>query len=583
MARTVPDLLFACVDRDPDQLAVFWPEGGVFLGMTRMDSAREVARLARGLADLGVGKGTVVAIVAETRKEWAHCDLALLCLGAITIGIYPTLLREQVAYQLAHSEARIALVEDAEQAAKVAAIRDQVPALQHVVTMEPVEGHPSLVDVACDVDLDWLRARAAQVGPDDVATYIYTSGTTGPPKAAILTHGNFVAVSEATLEIANIGPADRALVWLPLAHALQRFTVYRGLLEDGVGYFAESIEKLPEALVGSRPTVLATVPRMMEKVRDRALSAVQARGPLAKRIFEWAFAVGHAHLACREERRPVPLGLRLQWRVADRLVFRHIKARMGGALRLLICGGAALNPDVARWFAAMGITVLEGWGLTETCAPATLNRETDFRFGTVGKPIPGVSIRIAEDGEVLVKSPGTFQGYFKDPEATAAVFSDGWFHTGDIGFVDEDGFLVITDRKKEILVTSGGKNIGPVNIEQRLERSPYVGQAVAIGSERPYLVALLVPDAEALEALARRAGLPDEPLGARLQRTEVEALFQDAVREANRELAQFETVKCFAVLPTAFSVETGELTPTLKLKRRVVSEKYAAEIEALYA
>jgi long-chain acyl-CoA synthetase len=575
--------MFGCVDREPDQLALFWPEGGVYKGQTRSELVLEVVRLARGLAELGVETRSVVAIIANTRKEWAQVDLAILSLGAITVGIYPTLLPEQVAYQLRHSEARIAVVEDAEQAAKVAGLREQLPALKQVVTIDPVEGTPCLADVERDADMDWLRARAAQIGTDDVATYIYTSGTTGPPKAAILTHGNFVAVSEATLGIANVGRKDRLLVWLPLAHALQRFTVYRALLEEGVGYFAESIDKLPEALVGCRPTVMATVPRMLEKVRDRAMSAVQARGPMAKRIFGWAFAVGRERLAHLEARRPIPLGLALRWRLANRLVFRHVKARLGGALRLLISGGAALNPDVARWFGAMGITVLEGWGLTETCAPATLNRETDFRIGTVGKPIPGVSIRIAGDGEVLVKSPGMFLGYFKDPEATAAVFTDGWFRTGDIGSLDDDGFLVITDRKKEILVTAGGKNIGPVNIEHRLERSPYVSQAVAVGSERPYLVALLAPDEEALEEFARREGLPEEPLAARLQQTAVEALFQDAVREANRELAQFETIKRFAVLPNAFSIETGELTPTLKLKRRVVSDKYAAEIEALYA
>ncbi len=585
MARTVPDLMMEALERGPDLRSIYWCEGGTWRSQTRSESVAQVSGIARGLAERGVGRGVAVAILSNTRPEWAAVDLAILSLRGVTVGIYPTLLPDQIAYQLRHSGVALAIVEDADQAERLASVRDQVPSLEEIVVIEPTAGWPSLSELAGPADLGWLRERVAEVEPDDVATHIYTSGTTGKPKAAVLLHRNFVGVVEATRDLATLGPEDRGVIWLPLAHSLQRFASYRGLLEDGEGWYAESIDKLPEALLAARPTVLASVPRMLEKIHHRAHVAVAERGGLAKRLFDRAFAIGHRRLAYLERGAPVPGLLELRWRFWNRLVFRKVRARMGGALRLLVSGGAALNPVVARWFGAMGVIVLEGWGLTETCAPATCNREDAFRIGTVGRPVPGVELRIAEDGEILVRGPGVFQGYHADPEASAACMTDdGWFRTGDIGTIDAEGFLRITDRKKEILVTAGGKNIAPVPIEKRIERSPYVSQAVVVGSERPYLVALLVPDDEALDLFGRQAGLPEgEDLAARVARPEVRALFEAAVAEANEGLARFETVKRWCVLPRTFSVESGELTPTLKLKRRVVQERHAEDIEALYA
>jgi len=583
VGETIPALLFENVDRSPDRVSIYWAaDGGVWKALTTRESAIEVARLARGMADRGVGKGTCVAILSDTRREWNAVDFATLCLGGVTLGIYPSMLADAVIWQLRHGRAKVLVVENAAQAAKVMARRGELPDLEHVVSIEPVDGLPGLASWRGEGDLAWLRGQAMAVQPGDTATIIYTSGTTGLSKGVVLTHGAFVAVAKATIGLIPVDPGDRSVVFLPLAHSFQRFTVYRGLLEDVVGYYAESLDKLPEALVAARPQILASVPRMLEKIRAKVLATVDAKGGATKRIFDRAFAVGKERIGRVERKERVGLALELQWRFYDRLVFSKIRERLGGQIRVLVSGGAALDPEVARWYGAMGIIVLEGWGLSETCAPATCNTPDDFRFGTVGKPIPGVEVRIADDGEILVRGPGLFAGYFEDAAATAEVVRDGWFYTGDIGEFDRDGFLKITDRKKELIVTAGGKNIAPVPIEKRIERGALVGQAMVIGSEKPYLVALLVPDDEALAALAKRSGWPDEAIERRLERAEVRAALQAAVDEANAELARFEQVKKWAAVAVPFSIESGELTPTLKLKRRVVSQRHAAAIAALY-
>jgi len=585
MKDTVPGLLFHRAALAGDAPCFFWKDPEAAGGWASQDMAtslRELSGVARALERLGSGPGVTTAILSETRREWVAVDLANLCLGGVTVGVYPTLLPRQIAYQLAHAEVRVLVVEDAAQAAKIAGIRDQVPTLEAIVSLEAAPGLERLQDLAAPEDHAWLEARSQAVEPDDVATYIYTSGTTGEPKGAVLTHGNFVTVARASQTAVPTRPGDRSLIFLPLAHSLQRFAVYRGLMEeDGEGWFT-TIDDFQEALAAARPQVLATVPRMLEKIRSRAQAKVAERGGIVKTLFDWAFRVGLARSHRLETGAPVPTTLAWQYALADRLVFSRIRERLGGEMRCLVSGGAALNPDVARWYHAMGITVLEGWGLTETSAPATANREDDFKFGTVGKALPEVELHIADDGEILVRGPGIFREYLKNPEATADALADGWFHTGDIGALDAEGFLRITDRKKAILVTAGGKNIAPLPIETRLEYCDYVETSVVIGSERPYLVALLTPDEENLDAWASQNGLPAEDLATRLERPEVRALFDAAVADANRDQARFEQVKKYALLPTSFSDQTGELTPTLKLKRRVINERHGEVIDALY-
>jgi len=384
----------------------------------------------------------------------------------------------------------------------------------------------------------------------------------------VLTHRNFVSIVESSALVLPTYPGERSIIFLPMAHVLQRFAIYVGLSNDLEGWFCSHIPHLPQVLQVARPHVLATVPRMLEKIKATAEQRAAARGKAATRIFAWSIAVGTQYSRLLRAGAPVPRALSLQHRLADRLVLSKIRANMGGCMRQFISGGAALGTDVAEFFEACGIQVREGWGLSETCAPAATNAEADFKLGTVGRALPGVEIKLAEDGELLVKGPGNFLCYHKDPDATSeAHTADGFFKTGDIGEIDGEGFIRIVDRKKELIVTAGGKNIPPVNIEKRLEGG-IVDQAVVIGSERPYLVALLTVSAE---------------LAADLGEAEVADRVAAKVAEANAGLPSYETVKRFAILPEPLSLEKGELTPTMKLKRRAICARHAAQIEALYA
>lgn len=571
---------FVPADRDPHSRGKPSTAHPGWNAYTFADCLGHVSGLACRLRALGVGTGVPVAILAETSHTWSAIDLATLCLGGITVGIYPTLMPDQVAYQLAHSEARVLVVEDQAQLDRLAGHLDEIDTLVHVLSMRPGDSAPPLTPAEPDPAL--LRTEAAKVQLDQVATYVYTSGTTGDPKGAILTHGNFDAVVRSSQQALPMQPGDRSIIFLPLAHSLQRMTLYRGLAEDAVGYYAPSIQALPETIQVARPHVLATVPRMLEKIKATAEAKAAARGDRAKGVFDRAFVAGIKAAQLRRQGQSLPFKLRAQLALYDRLVFRKVRAGMGGHLRLLVTGAAALSVDVADWFEALGIQVREGWGLTETCAPATTNRLDNYRLGTVGLPLPGVELALDTDGEVLVRGPGNFIGYFKNPQATAEAFNEeGYFRTGDLGQIDADGFLKIIDRKKELIVTAGGKNIPPVNIEKRVE-GDMAGQVVVHGSERPFLVALIAPDEELLAALAQKSGWTGG-FAQWSQAPEVRARIQAQVDRANATLARFEQVKKFDVLPAPLATATGELTPTLKLKRRVIRARYAERIEALYS
>ncbi|RME26139.1 MAG: long-chain fatty acid--CoA ligase [Deltaproteobacteria bacterium] len=602
--RSVPGLFLERVDRSPDAVAFTvrddagfvelppeWmppgpstaaPPGWRHLSLGQ--ALASIAGLAVRLRSLGVGRGSRVAILAETSHAWCALDLAVLSLGGITVGIYPTLTGKEVAWQLRHSRAELLVVDDDRRHAPVAPFLDQLDDLRHVFAMKPDQAVPPLAPGRPDEAM--LRAQIAAVGPDDVATVVYTSGTTGRPKGVVLTHGHFLANILGTRQRWPLPPGQRSIVFLPLAHSLQRFATYRGLVEDISGWFSPSLDDLPEVIAASRPTILVTVPRMLEKIRARAQARAASRGPIPAALMRWAELVGVAIRHHRVRGSVPPRRLRLQAALADRLVARRVRDGLGGALHTVISGGAALSPDVALWFEAMGIAVRQGWGLTETCAPATLETDTEFRLGTVGRPLPDTEVRIADDGEVLVRGPGVFRAYLDDPAATAAAFlpdPDGgapWFRTGDLGTVDADGYLRITGRKKAIIVTAGGKNIAPAPLEKALEGG-IIGQALVVGDERPYLVALLTLDEEALAARARAGGWPGDADAWR-QRPEVQAEVADRVARLNETLPRFSTIKRFAVLPRPWTVEAGELTPTLKLKRRVVEARYAADIAALY-
>ncbi len=528
--------------------------------LTWGESAARIAGLARALRVRGVRKGDRVAVLGDPDPRWIQADLAILLLGGVTVGVYPTLPPDAIAWQLQHAGARVILGANADLLARIPreGLPDLIAETWDLGTREGLD--------ASDDPIGAVRGLATDVGPDDPCAIFYTSGTTGNPKGAVVTHGAMVATVRATCAVIDLGPRPVSVVFLPLAHSLQRIVVYRALVEDAEAWVLPKVTDLLEVLPLAQPTVLATVPRMLEKIRAGAEAAARAKGPSALAVFQWAARVAREVSIHAEAGRALPAFLRAERAVAERIVFATIRARMGGQLRQLLVGGARLDPEVARFFHGMGFAVCEGWGLTETCAPATLNRPEDARFGTVGRPLPGMELRLDLDGEVLVRGPGLFSGYWNEPEATAAAFtSEGWFRTGDVGVL-EDGRLRIVDRKKELIVTSGGKNIPPVNLEKRLEGGP-LAQAVVIGDDRPYLVALVAPDADAASGLSR---------------AELQALAEERVAALNATLPPYEQVKRVAVLTDPLTVEDGLLTPTLKLRRKPIAARYAALIEELY-
>jgi long-chain acyl-CoA synthetase len=591
--QTVCDIFYRSVEtyRKPEHLK--HKRDGAWRAISSDELRAAVEEISMGLRGLGVEKGDRVAILSENRPEWAMADLATLCAGAADATVYPTLTTPQVQYILGDSESKVVFVSNAAQAAKVAEARDRLPALRHVVRFDEadVAGTLSLAELrakgreALAADPGAVRRRAGEVKRDDLATLIYTSGTTGDPKGVMLTHGNLLHnVLAAEKVFPMVTHEWTALSFLPLCHSFERTAGHNFMLYRGVTIaYAESVEKVPENMGEVRPHVMCSVPRLYEKMYARVNEKVASDPPLRQKIFRWAIGVGRerfAHVVARTE--PGAL-LKARFALADKLVFSKIKARTGGRLALFISGGAPLGREIAEFFGAAGMLVCEGYGLTETSPVITCNYPGRVKPGTVGLPLEHVEVRIAEDGEILTRGPHVMKGYFKKPEATAeAIDEDGWFHTGDIGFVDPEGCLVITDRKKDIIVTSGGKNIAPQPIENRLKTSKFLAEVVMIGNKRNFAAALLVPSFEALEAWAKEHGIAAAPREELVRRPEVVAHYQRIVDEMTTDLAQFEKIKKIALLTKEFTQESGELTPTLKVKRRVVEERYKGLIDAMY-
>ncbi len=592
--QTICDIFYRSVDTFRKTEHLKSKKDGAWRAVSSEELRAAVEETSMGLRALGVGKGDTVALLSENRPEWAIADLATLCAGAADATIYATLTAPQVQYILADSESKVVFVSSAAQARKVAEVRDRLPLLQHVVRFDPapVPGTTSLDELrakgkeALAADREAVRRRAAEVAGGDLATLIYTSGTTGDPKGVMLTHGNLLHnVLAAEKVFPMVDHEWTALSFLPLCHSFERTAGHNFMLHRGVTIaYAESVERVPENMGEVRPHIMCSVPRLYEKMYARVNEKVAADPPLRQKIFRWAIGVGRetfAHAVARTE--PGPL-LKLKFGLADKLVFSKIKARTGGRLQLFISGGAPLAREIAEFFGAAGMLVCEGYGLSETSPVITCNFPGRVKPGTVGLPLEHVEVRIAADGEILTRGPHVMKGYFRKPEATAeAIEKDGWFHTGDIGFVDADGCLVITDRKKDIIVTSGGKNIAPQPIENRLKTSKFIAEVVMIGNKRNFAAALVVPGFEALEAWAKERGLAALGREDLVRLPEVVRHYQGLVEQMTADLAQFEKIKKIALVAREFTQESGELTPTLKVKRRVVEERYKAMIDAMYA
>jgi long-chain acyl-CoA synthetase len=550
----------------------------------------EVESLALGLRELGVSRGDRVALLAENRVEWPLTDLAALGLGAITVPIYSSLTAAQVRHLLDDSQPRVAVVSTREQLDKiVAATRERPIAIVHMDPLPPLAGAQSMAAVLergralREREPQAFPESARAVQPDDVATIIYTSGTTGEPKGAMLTHRNIAFDVAACLEVVDLGPGDRCLSFLPLSHVFERMAGLYAHLACGASIaYAESMDTVAANAAEVRPTILCGVPRFYEKVYARVMDNARRETPLKRGIFHWGLQAGLRRARAHLERRSLSPFDAIAAAVADRLVGAKIRQRIGGRVRICISGGAPLPPKVLEFFFAIGIRVLEGYGLTETSPVICLNPPGREKSGAVGPPIPGVEVRIDGDGEILTRGPHVMRGYYRNEPATREAIRDGWFHTGDIGHLDADGYLVITDRLKDLLVTAGGKKVAPQPLEARLKASKWVSEAVLLGDQRPYVVALLVPNFANLEAEARERGWPHKSVDELIANPAVHALYQSLIDQINSELARFEQIKKFALLDHELTQESGELTPTLKVKRRVVMERYASLIEGLY-
>jgi len=574
---TLARMLWSRVDRSGNRPAQQFKRDGRWHTLTWRQAGDVIEELALGLLALGRQKGDAVALLSASRVEWAHADMAILSVGCITVPVYPTYPPELIAYVVNDSQARTLIVEDSAQLAKALEARPKMERLEQIVVMagyEPTQP-PAMV-------LTWemlrrmgrerrealkstLVERVGSTTPDDVATIVYTSGTTGPPKGVVQTHGNHIAALTAGGQATPTEEGWTHLLFLPLAHSFARFESFLGPHEGLVTAFAENLDKVGDNLKEVQPHFICSVPRVYEKVYAKILAGVEAGSPIKKRIFHWAVDVGSKVSRLQQENKRIPRALALQHRLAHKLVFSKLHAALGGKLRWAVSGGAPLARDIAEFFHSAGILILEGYGLTETCPVLTFNRPTRFKFGSVGQALPGVELKIAPDGEILGRGANVAtRGYYKQPEATREAFEpDGWFHTGDIGRVDDDGFLFITDRKKDLIVTAGGMNIAPQNIENLLKADPFISQAMVYGDRRPYPVALITVNPDELKKFAQDQGIIASDAAVLVKHPKVVERVERTVEEKNSRLQSYAKIKKFRVLAEDFTQDGGELTPTL--------------------
>lgn len=590
MVETLCQLLLNTLKVYPKDEFMLYKSVGKYIPLSTQEFGNRVRYFALGLHELGFTAGDKLIILASNSPNWVMTDFACLSLGGVTVPIYTTLTPEQSKYIIEDSDARVVVVGDSELREKVEAVRRDLPNLRHLITFErdAPQGYTTLEQMlergkkVDEGNPDFYERLALEVGPDDLATIIYTSGTTGPPKGVMLTHHNLVSNAKSTLSVVEIFNEDVLLSFLPLSHSLERWATYCYFYKGVTIGYAESLETLAENMLEIRPTVMVNVPRVLEKIYARVMENVLASSRLRRRIFFWALKVGQDYGHREISHQPIPRLLETKRKLANKLVFSKIHARTGGRARLFVSGGAALSKDIGEFFYALGLRVLEGYGLTETSPVVSCNSFEAMKFGTVGKPIPGVEVKIAEDGEILARGPNVMKGYYKKEAATEEALAGGWFHTGDVGRFDEEGFLVITDRKKDIIVTSGGKNVAPQPIENILKLNPYIANAVVVGDNRKFISALIVPEFEKLEAYAKSSGIVFEGRADLIAREEVQNFLLAEVDRSTPNLASYEKIKKIALLERDFEIVEGEMTPSLKVKRNIVEKKYKTLIDSLY-
>ncbi|MEI6704593.1 MAG: long-chain fatty acid--CoA ligase [Deltaproteobacteria bacterium] len=592
--RSVPDMLRSNAKEFSNRLALKYRKQGVFVTLTYAAYYERALMVARGLAKMNVKPGDRIAILAENRAGWVIADMGILCAGCVTVPIYPTNTPEQIEYTINHSGARIVFLSGKFQYSKLLKVRASMPGLELIVSFERFLGDPSLPVTTfyqiSEIDSPItpeekkeIEAGIDRIVPDDILTLIYTSGTTGVPKGVMLTHNNILTNTQYLTEQSGvIESSDVLLSFLPLSHILERTAGYYMTIRNGaLMAFADSIEKVAENMIEVQPTVMVSVPRLFEKIYHRIFENAHQMPSVKKALFHWAVDIGKKYVAATYIQKQPSTLLNLKYALADRLIFSKIRARFGGKMKLFCSGGAPLDKTINEFFWVIGIPIFEGYGLTETSPALSFNNFEHIRFGSVGVALKQTEFKIAEDGEILVKGPQIMVGYYNNPIATAEAIQDGWLKTGDIGHI-EDGFVFITDRKKELIITAAGKNIAPQPIENELKMIKYVSSAFVYGDRKPYITALIVPNMERMLEFAKEQHLDYFEMEDLVMNEQVRKLFEQRLADINSRLAPYETIKKFVLLAHDFSIEGGELTPTLKLRRKVIYEKYKHRIEDLY-
>ena len=594
---SVPSLFFDMVEKRGSQVALRKKHFGLWRDITWQDYAQNVRLVAQGLMSMGFEKGQTAGIIGENSPYWVYADLGIMAAGGVTVGIYATNASDQCEYVVSNSEARFYFAENEEQLDKALAFRANTPQLEKIIVwdMEGLHHFSDPMVISFDDLLEMgrnfekenpgaLEKRYQQVGPDDLAVLIYTSGTTGPPKGAMLTHNNLLWMSQAMGQVAPVREDDEFLSFLPLCHIFEQlFTVLCNLQYGCVVNFIENTDTVTANMTEVSPTVGYAVPRIWEKYHSAVMIRMADATFFKKLVFKAALGIGLKHARLKLSFQSIPPQLKLAYALAHFVVFRKLKKRLGfDRFRHAISGAAPISPEVLVFYHAIGVSLREGYGQTEGTGVTTSARNDNIKLGTVGPPLPGVELKLSDEGEILVKSPGVFKGYFKNPEATAETLQDGWLYSGDVGELDEDGYLKITDRKKDLIITAGGKNIAPQFIENQLKFSPYVNDAVVIGDRRKYLTALIVIDEENVVKFAQDQKIPFTTYESLTQNEDIVQLIEDEVTRVNKSLSRVEQVKKFTILPKKLYEEDGEVTPTMKVKRKYINQAFGDLIEAMY-